>query len=122
MNREWSIRNIYFYLICLVTLFLVVGGFISAAYSAAEIALPGKPNVPLMNVYHPEYKDGQAVFNPPPLAELEARRQEQELRESQYYYYTWRRLLNALALMLIPIPFYLYHWKQVKPSPGRPVA
>lgn len=119
MAREWSIRSIYFYLVCLVTLFLIVGGFISAAHSAAEIALPGKPNISLMQVYYPEYQDGQTVFEPPPPAELETRRQEQELRESQYRYYAWRQLLNSIAFILIPIPFYLYHWNQVKPSARR---
>ena len=116
MSREWSIRNIYFYLVSLVTLFLVVGGFISAVQSAAELVLPVKPNVTLMQVYYPEYRDGQAVFEPPSLAELEALRQEQELRETHYRYYTWRQLLNSIAFILIPIPFYLYHWRHVKPS------
>jgi hypothetical protein len=122
LNRDWSIRNIYFYLICLVTLFLVVGGFIAAAQNAAEILLPGKPNVPLMHLYYPEYRDGKADFNPPPPAELEARRQQQEIREGHYHSYIWRRLLNSIALMIIPIPFYLYHWRQVKPSLRRRAA
>lgn len=118
MAKSWSIKNLYFYLVCLVTLFLFVGGAISAINSAMQLALPDKPNVSLTYVYYPEYKEGapQPVFNPPSMEELERKRTEQEQMDLYYQSYTKRSLLNAIALMIIAAPFYLYHWKQVKPS------
>lgn len=118
MAKSWSIKNLYFYLVCLVTLFLFVGGAISAINSAMQLALPDKPNVSLTYVYYPEYKESapQPVFNPPSMEELERKRTEQEQMDLYYQSYTKRSLLNAIALMIIAAPFYLYHWKQVKPS------
>jgi hypothetical protein len=36
-----------------------------------------------------------------------------------YRGYTLRSLLNSIALMIIAAPFYLYHWKRVKPLEGK---
>ncbi len=118
MTKEWSIKNLYFYLVCLVTLFLFVGGAISTINTTMQLAMPDQPNIPIFNVYYPEYLEGaeEPAFNPPPLAELEERRTEQENMEQYYRGYTWRSLLNSIALMIIATPFYLYHWKKVKPE------
>jgi len=117
MAKSWSIKNLYFYLVCLVTLFLFVGGAISAINSAMQLALPDRPNIPMTWVYYPEYREGisEPVFDPPPLEELERQRLEQEQRDYYYQGYTKRSLLNSIALMIISAPFYLYHWKKVKP-------
>lgn len=121
LAKSWSIKNLYFYLVCLVTLFLFVGGAIAAINSSMQLALPDRPNVPLTYVYYPEYKGepAQPVFDPPPLPELETRRTDQEKAESYYRGYIKRSLLNYVALMLIAAPFYLYHWNKVKPTIGK---
>jgi len=121
MAKSWSIKNLYLYLVCLVTLFLFVGGTISSINSAMQLALPDRPNVPLIHVYYPDYRGepAQPVFEPPPLAELESKRIEQEQRDYYFQGYTKRSLLNSIALMIISAPFYLYHWKKVKPSLGK---
>jgi hypothetical protein len=113
MSRDWSIKNLYLYLVCLVTLFLFIGGTISAINTAVQLAMPDRPNIPIVNIYYPEFREGidEPLFNPPPLAELEERRTEQENMEQHYRGYTWRSLLNSIALMIISAPFYLYHWR-----------
>jgi len=120
MAKDWNIKTLYYYLVCLVTLFLVIGGFIATINSAVSIMLPDKPNVPIVEVYYPYYRGeiDTVDFAPPPLSELETIRAE---REEMYYYSSWmkRRLLNAIAFMVIPAPFYLLHWKKVKPLQGR---
>lgn len=118
MAKSWSIKNLYFYLVCLVTLFLFVGGTISAANSAMLLILPDKPNVALTQVYFREYRESgeTAVFDPPPLEELEEMRAEQEREYGHYQGWTRRSVLNSVALMIIAAPFYLYHWKQIKPG------
>ena len=121
MAKIWSIKNLYFYLVCLVTLFLFVGGAISAINHAMQLALPDQPNISLTQVYHREYRESstEPVFEPPPLEELEKKRTEQEQEYRSYQSWTKRSLLNSIALMIIAAPFYLYHWRQVKPESGR---
>ncbi len=119
MAGEWSIKNIYYYLVCLVTLFLIVSGFISSAGSVMQLVIPNEPNISLMSLYYPEHRNDGVNFNPPALVKLEEMREQRELQELQYQYYAWRPLLNSLALMLISIPFYLYHWNRVNPKGRR---
>lgn len=121
MAKTWSIKNLYFYLVCLVTLFLFAGGAISAANSAMQLILPDRPNVPLTQVYFREYREtgAETAFDPPPLEELKDMRAEQEREYRAYQGWTKRSLLNSVALMIIALPFYLYHWKHVKPVAGK---
>ena len=118
MAREFNVKNFYLYLVCLVTLFLLVGGAIAAVNTAMNLALPDQPNVPLINVYYPEYRDNlnESEFNPPSLGELEKRRQEIEEMEISYRGYLWRSLLGSIALVIISTPFYYYHWRKIKPG------
>lgn len=115
MAKAWSIKNLYYYLVCLVTLFMFVGGAISSVNSAMEIILPDEPNVPIFYTYYPDYRAEfeRPVFDPPSLEELEARRAEQENMEAYYRGYSTRRLLNSMAFMIIAAPFYIYHWKRI---------
>jgi hypothetical protein len=119
MANEWSIKNIYYHLVCLVTLFLIVGGFISSAGNVMQLIIPNEPNVPLMSLYYPEHRNNEVTFNPPTRIKLEEMRKQRELQELQYKYYAWRPLLNSLALMIIAIPFYLYHWNRINPKRRR---
>ncbi|OPL11729.1 MAG: hypothetical protein AVO34_08195 [Firmicutes bacterium ML8_F2] len=117
MAGSWTIKNLYFYLVCLITLFLFVGGTISAINNAAQIAFPDRPNVSIIHLYYPEYREenSEPAFDPPPLEELEKMRAEQEQTNHYYRSYAVRNLLNSIALMIIATPFYIYHWNRVKP-------
>ncbi len=121
MARSWGIKNLYFYLVCLVTLFLFVGGAISAINNAAQLILPDRPNISLTESYFREYREhgAETAFDPPPLEELEKIRAEQEREFRHFQGWARRSLLNSVALMIIAAPFYFYHWKQVKPGAGK---
>jgi len=115
MAKAWSIKNLYYYLVCLVTLFMFVGGAISSVNSAMQMILPERPNVPIFYTYYPDYRVEyeQPVFDPPPLEELEERRAEQENMDNYYRGYSTRRLLNSMAFMIIAAPVYIYHWRRI---------
>ncbi len=115
MAKAWSIKNLYYYLVCLVTLFMLVGGAISVVNNAMQMILPDKPNVPIFYTYYPDYRAEleRPVFDPPPLEKLEARRAEQEDMGAYYRGYSTRRLLNSMAFMIIAAPFYIYHWRRI---------
>ncbi len=118
MAKTWSIKNLYYYLVCLVTLFMLVGGTISSVNSAMQLILPDKSNIPIFYTYYPEYRTEfeQPVFDPPALEELEKRRGEQEEMEAYYLGYSTRQLFNSLAVIVISAPFYIYHWRRIRPA------
>ncbi len=118
MARNWDVKNLYYYLVCLVTLIIFIFGFISAVNSILFIVMPNKPNIPVVHLHHfegPRYfteTDGQA----PTLSELKQMREEQEAMQYSYNNWANQRLLNSSAMLIITIPFYLYHWNRVKPK------
>ncbi len=118
MAKAWNVKSLYYYLVCLVTLFMFVGGAISSLNSTMQLILPDKSNIPIFFTYYPDYRTEfeQPLFDPPTIEELEERRTEQEEMEAYYRSYSTRRLLNSLALMIISTPFYIYHWKQIGPA------
>lgn len=115
MAKAWSIKNLYFYLVCLVTLFMFVGGAISGVNSAMQVIFPDKPNVPIFYTYYPDYREEleRQVFDPPSLEVLEERRAEQETMSVYSRGYSIRRLLNSVAFIIIAAPFYIYHWRRI---------
>ncbi len=120
MTKPFNIKNLYYYLVCLVTLFLIVGGAIATINNAVHIALPDRPNITLMNIHSISMRSIEPESEPfterLTLEELEKKRAEQEQLEMQRRGFFHRRFLNAVALTIIPVPFYLYHWKQIKPG------
>jgi hypothetical protein len=100
---RFSLRNLYLYLVCLITLIIVIFSAVSLVRGAVELAYPDP------NYYGYEAvpdRDGE-------LTEEEIARREQAAADSQ------RR--NALlgivysgTLLLIAGPLYVYHWRRIQ--------
>ncbi|HEX5594943.1 MAG TPA: hypothetical protein VFX61_02820 [Micromonosporaceae bacterium] len=98
-----SLRNIYLYLVCLVTLVISIFAAVNVVRASVELAYPDP-------TYH-------AVVEPPSkvpgVTEEEQRRYQQTVRDAQ------RRqsvlsLVGSATLLLIAGPVYLYHWRRVQ--------
>lgn len=114
MSRGWHIRNIYLYLVCFVTLMMVVFGFITFLNNTARLVFPVEYSYrpTLMDVEREYLSSGRDV---PPVAELEQIRDERVLREKERERaFKLRDLVGSLTFWLIPIPFYLYHWRKIR--------
>lgn len=102
-----SLRSVYLYLICLVTLVISIFAAVSVVRNAVELAYPDPG---YHGYYEPAYSpDGKAE----PLDEQERERREQRAEQSQ------RRsavvgLVGSSAMLLIAGPVYLYHWRRVQ--------
>lgn len=114
MTQGWQLRSIYLYLVCFVTLLMIVFGFISFLNNAARLLFPVHYayRQTIMDVEREYLSQNRTV---PPVAELEQIRDERMQKElNNERIRLLRDLIGSFAVWLIPIPFYLYHWRKVK--------
>lgn len=100
VQERLTLRNIYLYLVCLITLIIAIFAAVSLVRSTVELVYPD-PGL----VYVPPVKDGVSADD--------LRRQELYAKDSQ------RRqavlgLVGSGATLLITGPLYLYHWRRVQ--------
>jgi hypothetical protein len=113
-----GLRSIYLYLVCLITLVMVLFAVVSLVRGAVELAYP-EPGDPFVAepAFGPDGRREQLTA-----AEIEQRRE--FYRESQ------RRsallgLVGAGTTLLVAGPAYLYHWRKVQaelPMSRQPVG
>ena len=100
-----NLRSVYLYLVCLITLVMVIFAAVSAVRNAVGLAYPDPGAFAFEPAYGPDGKEE--------LDEQERERREEAFRDSQ------RRqsvigLVGAGTMLLIAGPAYLYHWRRVQ--------
>ena len=102
-----TLRNIYLYLVCLITLVISVFAAVGLVRSTVELLYPDP------GYYGYEPYVGPTDGKEPRVSEAERRRLEEQARDSQ------RRqavlgLVGSGTTLLITGPLYLYHWRRVQ--------
>jgi hypothetical protein len=100
-----NLRSGYLYLVCLITLVMVIFAAVNGVRNVVELAYPD----PGAHAFEPAYGPaGGETLSPE-----ERRDQQQAFQDSQ------RRqavlgLVGSAAMLLIAGPAYLYHWRRVQ--------
>jgi hypothetical protein len=113
MNRidPWSPRYIYLYLVCIVTLVMVIFATVNLVRSVAEMVYPQ----PEMVIVPEPTREGSAD------AEAWAASQ----RDQQLNQQRWATrnavlaIIGSMTMLLIAGPLYLYHWRKVERERGQ---
>ncbi len=114
MDGGWQMRNIYLYLVTFVTLMMIIFGMVSFLNSIARLVFP------LEYRYYTTLMDLEAEYTNagrevPPLEELERVREDRMERDAaRDRAFQIRDLVSSLAVWLVALPFYVYHWKKIK--------
>jgi hypothetical protein len=100
-QQHWNLRNLYLYLVCLVTLVISIFAAVQFVRSAVELVYPD----PGYYGFEPAKDSG--------MSEEEIARQRQAAEDSQ------RRnavlgLVGSGTTLLITGPLYLYHWRRIE--------
>jgi len=120
-ESRWSLRNIYLYLVCLITLIMVIVGAATSIRSIVELAYPD----PYYGGYYAEpipiEKGGTGVE-----LTAEERAEQERLAKAQSTRQGVLSLAGNLAMVFIAGPLYIYHWRKietelatVEPTPAR---
>ena len=107
-----ALRSAYLYLVCLITLVMVIFAAVNLVRNAVELAYPDRGAYAYEPFYGPEGEE---------LSAEERRLRDEALQESQ------RRqavlgIVGSATLLLIAGPAYVYHWRRVQSELRRGAA
>lgn len=108
---RFTLRNLYLYVVCLITLVIVIFSAVSLVRGVVELAYPDPGYIS-----YPDKESG--------LTEAEIEAQQQASTDSQRRYAVLGLVSSATAL-LIAGPLYLYHWRKIErelPAPPEPTG
>ncbi|MBS4020937.1 MAG: hypothetical protein KGZ79_00745 [Dethiobacter sp.] len=122
MRIKWGIHNIYFYLVCFVTLIMIIFGITQLFRAGIELLVP-VPGMSPRNAYpirspYP-MEPGQQWQNsqlPASIIESELQQQEEFNQSRQQAYNVHnaiQQLFRGLSFFLVAFPVYLYHWRKI---------
>lgn len=102
-RSAWTPRNIYLYLVCLITLVITIFALTNAVRSVVGLAYP-EPRPIVVPRLPEEATDGDVA--------------QQEAAQAEYQERWSRRqavlgLVGNGALLLVAVPLYRYHWRAI---------
>ena len=104
-DSSWSLRNIYLYIVCLITLIMVIVGAAGTVRTVVEFIYPDP---------------GGGMFFPSKVepakrdAEIAQFEEQQEIQRAQSTRQSALDLAGNLALVIIAGPLYVYHWRKIE--------
>jgi hypothetical protein len=114
-NDRWSLRNIYLYLVCLITLIMVIVGAATAVRSVVDMIYPD----PGYYMDRPVDEEGEPLYSD------EEWERQQQIQEDSARRYAVISLVGSLSYVFIAGPIYVYHWRKIeleKPRSAEPAA
>ena len=105
---RWSLRNIYLYLVCLITLIMVIVALVGLVRDAVEIIYPDPGG------YY--YDRAPVVEEGDEVDEEVAEEQQEQFRASERR----RNVINLvgnIAMLFVAGPIYAYHWRKIETEP-----
>lgn len=100
---RWSLRNIYLYLVCLITLIMVIVAAVGVVRSTVELVYPDPGYYYDMPVK--EGADGMTQ------EEID---KQNEMQEQQSRRQAVLNLVGNVAMLVVAGPLYVYHWKKIE--------
>lgn len=101
-SSRWSLRNIYLYLVCLITLIMVIVAAVNAVRATVELIYPDP------GYYYAEPIKGDEG---PTQEEIE---KQNEMQLAQSRRQAVLSLVGSAAMLLIAGPLYMYHWRKIE--------
>ena len=103
-GNRWSLRNIYLYLVCLITLIMVIVGAATAVRAVVDLVYPD----PGYYMERPLDGDGEPMYSDEEWELQQAIQKESTLR------YAVLSLVGSLSYVFIAGPIYVYHWRKIE--------
>jgi len=111
-SSRWSLRNIYLYLVCLITLIMVIVAAVGTVRSAVELVYPDPG-------YYYDVPKQAGGTSERTQADIEA---EQKSQQEQSRRQAILSLVGNAAMLFIAGPLYVYHWKKIEIEHGETTA
>ncbi len=103
MRSLWTPRSIYLYIVCLITLIMMIVGTVNIIKAVTELVYP-QPRPYATTIVAP----GKDELSVETLAEQQAIDREWSRRNAVL------SIVGGIALVVIAGPLYAYHWRQIQ--------
>jgi len=110
-SDRWSLRNIYLYLVCLITLIMVIVAAVGFVRAIVDIAYPDPGYVSYVESI-PTDVNGDPVYTEEQWAKYQADQKAATAASTRRY--AVLTLVGNVAMLLIAGPLYVYHWKKIE--------
>ncbi len=105
MSKDrWSLRNIYLYLVCLITLVMVIVAVVNSVRATVELVYPD----PGYSYDVPVEKGGTSGLTQAQIDKQTTQQLEQSRRQAVL------NLVGGVAMLLVAGPIYVYHWRKIE--------
>ncbi|TEB04588.1 hypothetical protein Psch_03348 [Pelotomaculum schinkii] len=114
-ESRWNIRQVYLYLVSFATLMMLIVGSVQLIMGVVDLVYPDPTKG--MGYYDTKIRLSDMQQKYPNLTQEEFEKQLQEEKQNQeaaWRYQRIRRFINSLALVVVSLPFYLYHWRKIQ--------
>ena len=101
---RWSLRNIYLYLVCLITLIMIIFSIVNVVRSTVELIYPD----PGYGYTVPIEKGGTSGQSQ---AEIDAQNTSQRKQSERQ---AVLGLVGGIAMLVVAGPLYVYHWRKIE--------
>ncbi|MCL6557379.1 MAG: hypothetical protein K6U74_01010 [Firmicutes bacterium] len=120
MAQEWDVRRVYLYLVCLVTLMMVIMGTVMTIRGVVDFIYPYE------RTYTPKpyYEAKTRLQREPGISDEQYRQQLKEMEqqiaqerranEINEKRNRVRNLINNFALIAVALPIFTYHWRKIR--------
>jgi hypothetical protein len=120
VKNAWSLRNLYLYVVCLITLVMTIVATVNVVRAIVDLAYPNPGyymTVPAVPV------DGKATPDPAQLQQQqEIQRQQEENQRQQATRNAVLNLVGSGAMLIVAGPVYVYHWRKIERESASPAS
>lgn len=115
VRNAWSLRHIYLYLVCLITLIMAIVATVGVVRSVVDLFYP-QPIPAYVVAPVPTALPAAGEAQPTPSPEEIAARQKEEYAVQQQWAIRSAvlNLVGNAAMLAIAGPLYLYHWRKIE--------
>ena len=100
----FKLRNIYLYLVCFVTLMMILFGIIFTVQNTTDLIFPTN------NYYYPPEKIGGNLTEEDKKRYDEMEKTNKANQENQ----NKKNVVKSIAVVLVALPTFAYHWKKIE--------
>ncbi|HHW17902.1 MAG TPA: hypothetical protein GXX30_03240 [Firmicutes bacterium] len=120
--KNWSLRQIYLYLVSFVSLMILLAGLISLVRGAADLAFPREYYEPGPADVYLRYREMQGQNKEPIPEEVIKQQLEHEKLQARRNAVSasLSGLKQGLSYVLVGLPTWLYHWRKIQSELAKP--
>lgn len=112
--RNWSLRQIYLYLVSFTGLVLLIIGMIRSVMAFGEFLMPNAYYIPGPAEVYSRYKTPEGKEIVPKEVVEEQIKFEADRAKEQSRSFAYNELRRGLAYVVVALPVWLYHWRKIQ--------